>query len=140
MKPNIRRSSGNLLANLELRRELLFYGIAGVLNTAAFLLVVFLFITYITESAVISVSAGYVASVAVSFVVNSTLTFESGQVYSGLQASKFAMLCGIGYLYNVVVAGVGSDVFGVSFGLLVLIVAVTWPVFSFLASKYLVFR
>ena len=118
----------------------MFYGIAGVLNTAAFLLVVFLFITYITESAVISVSAGYVASVAVSFVFNSTLTFESGQVYSGLQAGKFAMLCGIGYLYNVVVAGVGSDVFGVSFGLLVLIVAVTWPVFSFLASKYLVFR
>lgn len=120
-------------------REVFWFGFAGGINAGAYLGISILALSVFGAPAVLATTAGYVASVLVSFVLNATLTFEKGSVKSAKQAGKFAALYLIGYTYNIVIIGLGSDILGWPFFLLVAFVTVTWPVCSFLVSKYIVF-
>ncbi len=120
-------------------REVFWFGLAGGANAGAYLGISILSLSVFGAPAVLATTAGYVASVIVSFVLNATLTFENGNVKSAKQAGKFAALYLIGYTYNIVIIGLGSDILGWPFFLLVAFVTVTWPVCSFLVSKYIVF-
>lgn len=113
--------------------------VVGATNAAAYVGISFLALSVFGAPAIVATTAGYVASVAVSFILNATLTFDKGNAKSAKQAGKFAALYAIGYLYNIVVIGLGADVLGWPFYALVAFVTVTWPVFSFLVSKYVVF-
>lgn len=120
-------------------REVAWFVVAGGVNAAAYLLVSYLAFALVTKSAIVATTAGYIAAVIVSFVLNAVFTFEKGRVTSIAQASKFAALYVIGYGYNLLVIGAGAEVFGFPFLAMVALVTVTWPVCSFLLSKFVVF-
>lgn len=135
----MKRTLYSLALSSSTLREIFWFVVAGATNTAALVGVSLLANSVFGVSAVVATSAGYIASVIVSFILNSTLTFEKGSAKSAKQAGKFAALYAIGYTYNIVVIGLGADILGWPFFVLVAFVTVTWPVCSFLVSKYVVF-
>lgn len=88
----------------------------------------------------LATSVGYLAAVVVGFVLNATLTFEKGRITSTSQALKYTFLYAIGYLYNLVMIVGGVDYAGQKFVHMIVLVSLTWPIFSFLIAKNLVFR
>lgn len=121
-------------------QEFFWFGVAGAINAITYMVVSYLIFSYMSGSAIVATTLGYISAVIVSFVINATLVFSSGDVRSGHQALKFGALYLLGYIYNLLLIGVGSEIYNYNFGLMVFFVTITWPIFSFTISKFFVFR
>lgn len=121
-------------------RELFLFSVAGVVNAATYLSISLTVLAISSNHVLTATTLGYIGAVAVNFFINATFTFERGRITSAAQASKHLLLYVIGYLYNLLVVAVGTQLFDLRFLTAVIIITFTWPVFSFMAAKHLVFR
>lgn len=127
-----------LSAKWPMTREPILFAVVGLTNTLAYFAVGLALHYLAGMPAFLASGVAYLVAVIVNFLGNALLTFEHGQWNSPRQIFAHLGLYAIGLLYNMAVIHLLDVTTGSPFlGFVVL--ALTWPVIAFFASKLFVF-
>jgi len=119
-------------------RESAFYIAVGIANTAAYIVVAYLLSKFAGWPSYLASGSAYVVAVLISFVGNSVLTFEGGDVRSPTQLFKYGQLYAVGLVWNALVIHLFDRAFQAPV-LGFFAFAISWTAVGFLVNKYVIF-
>ncbi|WP_416339278.1 GtrA family protein [Paenibacillus macerans] len=126
------------IRNSPLFLSFLKYGIVGIIGTAVHTLVLTLCVEILKVIPVLSTVIGFLASLVISYKLNSIWTFSNHSKHK-MDFIKYAAICSFGLLINMAIMFVTVNLLNASYLIGQLVSVIVVPIFNFLFSRYWVF-